>query len=54
MKNYNFSAVEIQSWQYGKNRSSFLQAKEVENIQERVNKNFDEFKRTKWLNVRNA
>ena len=48
------STIEYQSREHGKNRSSVIKAKEVENIKERVNKNFDEFKRIKWLNARNA
>ena len=49
-----FSIIESYSWQHGKNRSSARKAKEVEDIQGRVDKNFDEFKRIKWLNARNA
>ena len=54
MKNSSFSDVEIKSWKYGKNSYSVIDAKEVKDIKEKVNKNFDEFKRIKWLNVRNA
>ena len=54
MKKSLASIIESSSWQYGLNRSSFNKAKEVENIQERVDKNFDEFKRYKWLKLRNA
>ena len=48
------SNIESSSLQHGKNKSSVIYAEEVKNIQERVNKNFDEFKRIKWLNARNS
>ena len=54
MKKGLISAIESSSWKHGKNKSSVISANEVKNIQERVNKNFDEFKRIKWLNARNA
>ena len=54
MKKGFFSTIESSSWQHGKNRSSARKAKEVEDIQGRINIKFDEFKRVKWLNARNA
>ena len=43
MKKVFISAIESSSWKHGKNKSSVISANEVKNIQERVNKNFDEF-----------
>ena len=48
------SIIKSSSWKHGKNKSCVIYAEEVKNIQKRVNKNFDEFKRIKWLNVKNA
>ena len=53
MRKSFLSIFESFSLKHGKNISIFS-AKEVKNIQERVNKNFDEFKRIKWLNARYA
>ena len=49
-----WSAVKANSFQYTKDGNNVLKTKEIEDIQERVDKNFDEFKRIKWLNVKNA
>ena len=54
MKNESLSFVKASSLHHTKNENRVRSTEEVKNIQERVNKNFDEFKRIKWLNARNA
>ena len=51
MKNNRKSAVKLCSLQYAKDGNSVIKTKEVQNIQDSVNKKFGELKRVKWLNV---
>ena len=51
MKKQSLSDVKAQSLKYAKDGNNVFKIKEVQSIQERVNKNFGEFKRIKWLNV---
>ena len=54
MKKQSLSDVKAQSLKYAKDGNNVFKIKEVQSIQERVDKNFDEFKRIKWLNARNS
>ena len=47
MEHRKISVVELFSLEYTKNKSSAPLSKEVETIQERIDKNFGEFKKNK-------
>ena len=47
----SLSVIKVISLHFVKDGNSVIKTKEVQRIQERVNTNFVEFKRVKWLNV---